>query len=131
VSSRSDEFFAIPCTVKHKHNVQESLLSFVEEETLDGDNKYQCDDCKCKVAAIKRTRIESLPQTLILHLKRIEFDMEIFERTKINDHYVFPHDLSMYDYMLEAKPDPNSTEPPPQCDPSYYNYKLSGILCHK
>jgi hypothetical protein len=57
--------------------------------------------------------------------------MEIFERTKINDYYVFPHELNMYDYTLEAKPDANSATAPPTREASYYQYRLSGILCHK
>ena len=52
VSERIDEFYALCCTVKGKHNVTESLQAYIEEELLDGDNKYHCDDCNAKVCKI-------------------------------------------------------------------------------
>ena len=135
MSARVDDFFAFPCTVKNKRNLAESLKSSIQSEILDGDNKYQCDDCKTKVTAIKRTCIQTLPETLILHLKRIDFDFEICERAKINDRFEFPDELDMFDYTLEAQepvkqPDEPSA-PPSALDRDHYKYRLSGILVHR
>ena len=121
--------------MKNKRNVYDSLRAFIEEEVLDGDNKYQCDKCNAKVAAIKRTCISALPNTLILHLKRIEFDLELFERTKINDTYEFPHELDMMEYMLESQKEGGAKAAAElQSNPrsrEYYQYRLSGVLCHR
>ena len=127
-----DDFFAVPCTIKHKKNTEESLVSLVQGEVLDGDNKYHCDKCDAKVAAIKRTCIQTLPRHLILHLKRIDFDMELLERRKINDVFSFEAMLDMYPYTLEgltAAEHPEQTQN--DCSPRKIMYRLKGILIHR
>ena len=41
---------------------------------LDGNNKFKCDICDKKYPTLKRTSIKTLPNMLILVLKRFEFD---------------------------------------------------------
>jgi len=48
-----------------------------------------------------RVCVKTLPKTLILHLKRFEFDMETLKRLKINDYYEFPTVVNMEPYTLE------------------------------
>ena len=130
ISARVDDFFALPCIVKDKGNVAESLRTFIKPDVLDGDNMYQCDGCNAKVTAVKRTCIRSLPDTLILHLKRIDFDFELLERAKINDRYEFPEELDMYDFMLEAQDDGKNQPPEPRTR-DYYKFRLAGVLIHR
>ena len=71
VSERLESFFAIPCVVKGKSTLHESLKSFVEGDVMEGgklhewsmrgscltfsDNKYKCESCGGKfVDAVKR-----------------------------------------------------------------------------
>ncbi len=61
-----------------KQTIIESLESFVQGEVLDGENKYHCDQCDAKVAALKRTCLKQSPAVLVLQLKRMEFDMEVW-----------------------------------------------------
>ena len=63
--------------------------------------RYHCEKCNKKVAAIKRASIHTLPPNLILHLKRLDFDLELFIRVKLNDHIEFPHELNMLPYTLD------------------------------
>ena len=102
VSNRTEAFYAVQCTVKSKPSVLESLSLFVAGETLDGDNKYHCEQCNSKVVAIKRVCIQCLPPILVLHLKRIDFNMETFERIKINDLCEFPMEINMKRYTIEG-----------------------------
>lgn len=42
------------CEVKNKKNIEESLQLYIQEELLEGDNKYLCAQCDKKVNAAKR-----------------------------------------------------------------------------
>ena len=41
---------------------------------MEGDNAWYCEALGRETAAVKRTCIKSLPQTLVVHLKRFEYD---------------------------------------------------------
>ncbi|KAK5577390.1 hypothetical protein RB653_002331 [Dictyostelium firmibasis] len=141
VSEREEPFYTISVEVKNKKEIQESLQLFVESETLDGDNKYFCSSCSQKVKALMRRCIKDLPNTLIIHNKRFEFDLDLMKRTKLNDALRFPMTIDMEPYTkeyLERKeaiekakekgeqiPEAASLHPP-----SYYQYELAGILVH-
>eukprot|EP00172_Hildenbrandia_rubra_P004125 Plantae.Rhodophyta-Hildenbrandia_rubra.ctg7746.p1 GENE.Plantae.Rhodophyta-Hildenbrandia_rubra.ctg7746~~Plantae.Rhodophyta-Hildenbrandia_rubra.ctg7746.p1 ORF type:complete len:1836 (-),score=189.07 Plantae.Rhodophyta-Hildenbrandia_rubra.ctg7746:9371-14368(-) len=128
-SERQEKFFVLSLEVKNKKSVEESLNFYVQGEILDGDNKYYCEPFKRKVAAVKRTCLGSLPQNLILHLKRFEFDYDLMRKVKVNQKCEFPYQLDLYPYTKEAldgkEEARNSTDPPPQ-----YLYNLVGILVH-
>ena len=95
ISEKEELFYSLQCDVKGKKDVVESLLSFIEGEVLDGDNKYFCERCSKKVNAVKRTCIKYLPDQLIISLKRFEFDFEQFRRVKVNDFFEFPCTIDM------------------------------------
>ncbi|KAG0002609.1 hypothetical protein BGZ79_002672 [Entomortierella chlamydospora] len=101
ISEREDSFFSIQCEVKNKKTLEESLQLYVQGEILDGDNKYKCSSCDKHVDAIKRACIKELPQNLILHLKRFDYDMDTMRRIKINDRFEFPTSLDMEPYTLD------------------------------
>jgi ubiquitin carboxyl-terminal hydrolase 9/24 len=81
-SEREEQFLSISLEVKK--NIQEGFLSLVKGETLEGENKYYCERCDKKVKAEKRLTLKRLPESLILCLKRFEFNYEIDAKTKIN-----------------------------------------------
>lgn len=82
-SERDESFFALQLDVKGKRSVLESLDAFVQGEMLDGDNRYWCEECGKHVEALKRCCVKSLPRTLILHLKRFEFDYDQMKKVKV------------------------------------------------
>jgi ubiquitin C-terminal hydrolase len=45
--------------------------------------------------------IKNLPNTLIVHLNRITFDIELMRNIKINDRLEFPNTLNVKKYMVE------------------------------
>ncbi|KAN0015309.1 hypothetical protein ACTFIU_008036 [Dictyostelium citrinum] len=141
VSEREEPFYTISVEVKNKKEIQESLQLFVESETLDGDNKYFCSSCSQKVKALMRRCIKDLPNTLIIHNKRFEFDLDLMKRTKLNDALRFPMTIDMEPYtkeylerkeaMEKAKEKGEQIpEAAPLHPPSYYQYELAGILVH-
>lgn len=131
ISEKEENFFTVSLEVKNKKNILESLELFTHGDVLEGENKYFCGTCNKKVDALKRTCINSLPDVLILHAKRFEFDLETMRRTKVNDYCEFPHLLDMLPFTKEGlmlKENPQSEIQ--KRDPSYYQYQLSGILVH-
>lgn len=46
----------------------------LQEEKLDGENRYFCESCQSKQNATRRIRLHSLPPTLNLQLMRFVFD---------------------------------------------------------
>ena len=79
-----------------------SSFSLPSKFGFNRDNKYHCGGCDGKVDALKRCCISSLPDNLIIHLKRFEFDLETMKRIKLTDHCVFPTQLNMEPYTKEG-----------------------------
>lgn len=56
-----------------------SRTSAPQEEKLDGENRYFCENCQGKQSATRRIKLNSLPPTLNLQLMRFIFDRYISE----------------------------------------------------
>ena len=142
ISERSEPSFTVSLDTKNKNNILEALELYVQGEMLEGDNAYMCTKCDKKVDALMRRCIKTLPSTLIVHLKRFEFNFDTMRKVKLNDHCEFPNELTMEPYtkeglakkeneiaIKEGKEVPNqSIEDHP---PEHYKYKLAGILVHR
>ena len=100
VSQRRERFFTVELEIKGKPNIAASLESFIAKDMLTDDNKYFCGKCEKKVNAFKRTLFKDLPNVLILHLKRFDFDMERMTNVKLNDYCEFPMTLDMSPYTV-------------------------------
>ncbi|XXQ37501.1 USP domain-containing protein [Plasmodiophora brassicae] len=125
-SERLEPFFTASLTVANNANLAASLSLFVEGEVLETDNKWMCAECNQKVPAIKRTcfQASSLPEHLILHLKRFEYDFDAMRKFKINDYFEFPMEFSMLpftDVGIDNTGDGSDDE---------YLYRLVGVLVH-
>ncbi|KAG0316912.1 hypothetical protein BGZ99_006614 [Dissophora globulifera] len=140
ISEREDSFFSIQCEVKNKKTLEESLQLYVQGEILDGDNKYKCSSCDKHVDAIKRACIKELPQNLVLHLKRFDYDMDTMRRIKINDRFEFPTRLDMEPYTLDYLSRKEQAQEGAGSSPSMFQgsqenaaacqYNLVGVLVH-
>ncbi|CAM9749332.1 unnamed protein product, partial [Sphacelaria rigidula] len=62
-----------------------------------------CDKCQRRVTAQRRCAIKQLPDTLIVHLKRFEFDLSTMSRKKLNHRCSFPMELDMAPWTLEVR----------------------------
>jgi ubiquitin C-terminal hydrolase len=96
-SEREEPFFMLTAEVKDKSSLEDSLELYVTGEMLSGDNKIE-DSTGKKVDALRRCTIRTLPEVLIIHLKRFEFDLETMNRQKLNDLISFPEELDMFPY---------------------------------
>ena len=141
-SERDEAFLTLNVQVKNKKSLIESLESFVEGEILEGDNAYQCDFCESKVTALRRVCIKNLPNTLVIALRRFEFDFNTMNRMKVNDYCEFPLEIDMEPYtqeglersevIREIKRSENTTKeiPPRKFVDDYYKFNLKGIVIH-
>ncbi|KAF2144132.1 uncharacterized protein K452DRAFT_153517 [Aplosporella prunicola CBS 121167] len=124
VSETAETLFNIPLEVKGKETLEDSLKAYVEGESLEGENKYKCESCGGKlVNAVKRTCLKTVPDNLIMHLKRFDFDPYTLTRAKINDYFQFPQRINMSPYKVEYLSDPNKP-----IEEDYF--ELVGILVH-
>ncbi|KAI1771399.1 hypothetical protein F4818DRAFT_213002 [Hypoxylon cercidicola] len=127
ISERIEPFSAIQCDIKGKAGLEESLQAYVDGEIMEGDNKYKCSDCDRHVDAVKRACLKDIPDNLIFHLKRFDFNLRTLTRSKINDYFPFPTTIDMQPYTVEHLSNPSS-------DPSYKPepdmFELVGVLVH-
>ncbi|KAI9773606.1 MAG: hypothetical protein M1840_006880 [Geoglossum simile] len=123
ISEREEPFSAIQCDIKGKSTLEESLKAYVEGEIMEGDNKYSCTSCNRHVDAVKRTCLKDVPDNLIFHLKRFDFDLRTMQRSKINDFFEFPSTIDMKPYKVQHLSDP--TVPTPEDI-----FELVGVLVH-
>lgn len=117
-SERAEPFHFISVPVRDRKNLKESLDGWVEgdkvsytwEKSSDadrGDQQQQDGDSmsdeKVTLETHKRISISRLPDQLIIHLKRFEFDFERMQQIKLHDRFEFPMELDMYPYTKEGQ----------------------------
>ncbi|KAL6860930.1 hypothetical protein J3F83DRAFT_768673 [Trichoderma novae-zelandiae] len=124
VSERLEPFSAIQCDINGKKTLHESLQAYVDGEVLEGDNKYKCSSCDQHVDAVKRTCLRDLPDNLIFHLKRFDFNVRTQQRCKVNDHFAFPPSIDMRPYTIDYLGDPTKDTNLPDM------FELVGVLVH-
>ncbi|KAI0887252.1 uncharacterized protein GGS22DRAFT_106755 [Annulohypoxylon maeteangense] len=123
ISERIEPFSAIQCDIKGKAGLEESLQAYVDGEIMEGDNKYKCSECDRHVDAVKRACLKDIPDNLIFHLKRFDFNLRTLTRSKINDYFPFPTKVDMQPYTIEHLSDPSRNSEPDM-------FELVGVLVH-
>ncbi|CAF9908776.1 MAG: hypothetical protein GOMPHAMPRED_006310 [Gomphillus americanus] len=123
VSERLEPFSVIQCEIQGKASLTDSLNAFIEGEMMQGDNKYKCTSCDGYVNAVKRACLKEVPDSLIFHLKRFDFDLVNGVRHKINDQFEFPMELDMAPYHVDHLQDPRNSPVPDK-------FMLVGVLVH-
>lgn len=83
--------------------LEDCFKSFVKPERLDGSNSWRCPVCKVERDASKAISIWTLPDLLVIHLKR--FTETIYTRNKLSNKIEYPvHDLDLAPF-LAARPE--------------------------
>lgn len=123
ISEILEPFSAIQCDIKGKSSLQESLQAYVHGEIMGGDNKYKCSTCDRHVDAVKRACLKDIPDNLIFHLKRFDFNLRSLTRNKINDYFSFPTRIDMRPYTIEHLSNPSEESAPDV-------FELVGVLVH-
>lgn len=93
--------------------LQECIELFTTVETLEEENPWYCPVCKKHQLATKKLDLWSLPEVLIIHLKRFSYTK--FTREKLDSIVEFPlRDLDFSDFLLRKTL--SSEEPPSRYD---------------
>lgn len=124
LSEKEEKHLCLPLDIKGKKNIQEALDYLVKEEILEGDNKYFCSEQNKLIRATKKCTFKKLPNTVILNLKRFEYDKVSKLRKKLNDYCEFPEMLNFFKWTTEGQKN-HSEEKPRALD-----YDLVGVLIH-
>ncbi|CAG8566428.1 7948_t:CDS:10 [Funneliformis caledonium] len=117
-SSRVEDYYDIQLNVRGCKTLRDSFKDYVQEETLEGDNKYQAEGYGLQDAK-KGVIFESFPPVLHLQLKRFEYDIQKEVNVKINDRQEFPMEIDLDEFLSE---DADRSKP--------HKYLLHGVLVH-
>ncbi|CAM9823365.1 unnamed protein product, partial [Laminaria digitata] len=107
-SERPEPFSYISVEVRNMKTLGEALEVFTKEEVVSfkWDKEVNADTGERRAVTLnthKRCSIKSLPNHLVIHLKRFDFDFDTMQQTKINDRLEFPFELDMYPYTKEGR----------------------------
>ncbi|KAH9310575.1 hypothetical protein KI387_025610, partial [Taxus chinensis] len=70
-SDKFDPFLDLSLEIVRADSLLKALLHYTAVEQLDGGmRRYQCEQCKVKVKALKQLKIDKAPYALAIHLKR-------------------------------------------------------------
>ncbi|GAB7335534.1 hypothetical protein MBLNU13_g07876t1 [Cladosporium sp. NU13] len=117
-SSRIEDYWDLQLNVGGCRSVTDSFKTYIQEETLEGDNKYAAEGYGLQDAK-KGVIFESFPSVLHLQLKRFEYDFQRDAMMKVNDRYEFPEVLDCAPYLEDSADKSES-----------YIYHLHGVLVH-
>lgn len=153
-TNREEKMLNVDCQIRGKTDIHEALAMVTEVEIMEGSNQVFCDKCKKNTDTVLRTAISTLPNMMILSLKRFDLDYNTFETVKLNSRCSFAQTLNMKRYTLAgqeamekagfdnndktgvAPMDTSSGGVAAMNDPlsalpdEDYEYKLAGVLVH-
>jgi hypothetical protein len=115
VSENEEEFFMLSVPVKGCPDLQSALDRVIEDERI--VSPCFAESLGRKIDTRKRARIGELPDFLVIHLKRFEYDLETWTRYKVNERFEFPAEFDFAPYT--SHPDDGASI-----------YRLSGVIVH-
>ena len=93
---RKQTFNAVQLQSRGQESVFTGLDMCFEAEFIGGENAIKCSVCEKPADCVRRHSIETLPDTLIIHLKRFDIDYNTFETVKLNNRIEFPMSIDMF-----------------------------------
>jgi len=103
VSESLQDFMSVSLDVQGHDGLLQSLAAYFEGELLEGENAFHCSRCDRKVDALKRVLVREAPHTLVVHLKRFEWDYHTGTRSKIRDRFAFPHAFDLAPFTVAGR----------------------------
>ncbi|XP_066060871.1 ubiquitin carboxyl-terminal hydrolase 42-like [Chamaea fasciata] len=99
ISDSYEPFLDVPLDIKAALSLGAALEDFVTPEHLDGENCFQCSQCKKYAAASKTFTVHCAPKVLTVCLKRFD----CFTGGKIHKIVEYPEYLDLRPYMSQAE----------------------------
>ena len=123
-STREEPCHDLPVDIKGVQSLEEAMDNFVKGELLEGENKYFCEQYQKKISVTKRCTLKVLPRTMVINLKRFEFNYNTMQRKKVNDYCEFPEKINFYKWTKAGQ---DNISPDNLDD---YEFELAGIVVH-
>ena len=95
VTSRDETFLDLSVDVEANSSVSSCLQQFSSTETMQGDEKFHCDNCCSLQEAQRRMKVKQLPLVFAIHLKRFKYIEELGRYKKLADRVLFPLELKL------------------------------------
>ncbi|CUA74929.1 ubiquitin carboxyl-terminal hydrolase 48 [Rhizoctonia solani] len=116
-SEHQSTFLEIEISLTSDCKLEDRLKANLEDEKLDGDNRYDCSTCGTKQDAFRYLRLTHLPPVLHFSVLRFVFDAKDFSRKKSKHAITFPLSIDMRPFLSE--------------DGAEIWYELRGVLLHR
>ncbi|EUB58206.1 Ubiquitin hydrolase [Echinococcus granulosus] len=100
VRTKDEDFLDLSVDIKQYTSITNCLQCFSNTETIQSENKYYCEVCRCKQEAQKRMRVKRLPELLALHLKRFKYSENANRFIKLSYYVPFPQELRLFNTLL-------------------------------
>jgi ubiquitin carboxyl-terminal hydrolase 48 len=95
-AKRAEPFLYLSLPVRS--TLEDSLSEFSKPEEVDG---FMCEGCGKTAVATSRQYMRTLPDVLVVHWNRFEFDLQTLQRHKVNTATSFPLQLDMTGYIRQ------------------------------
>lgn len=96
ISHNYDSFFTLQLNIRD--NIYECMDDFIKSEQFDKNNMITCGFCGMKNNAHKKTIISSMPEILVIHLKRFMINNYGIVTQKISSMVKYPLELDITKY---------------------------------
>jgi len=123
-SKNSETYLSLPLSIKGCKTMEEALSNFVRGCILDGSDKWFCEEHKQNFKANRRMFIEKLSDTVLINLKRFEYNPNTQTRKKLNDYFSFPETIDFYRWTQDGQHGKICK------DSKEFRYKLVGVVIH-
>ncbi|CAE7168504.1 unnamed protein product [Rhizoctonia solani] len=100
-SEHQSTFLEIEISLTSDCKLEDRLKANLEDEKLDGDNRYDCSTCETKQDAFRYLRLTDLPPVLHFSVLRFVFDAKDFSRKKSKHAITFPLSINMRPFLSE------------------------------
>lgn len=108
-----EPFFTLELPIAGFNSFDESMTSLFLPSLFTGANQYT-NDQKQKIDAKRISTVTKLPDILIIQLKRFDYDVKTYRKTKLFDSFVFPESFNASKYFSGQEGD----------------YQLRGVVVH-
>lgn len=115
--------------------LEDSLSEFSKPEAVDG---FMCEQCGHTAVATSLQYMRTLPDVLVIHWNRFEFDLQSLQRHKVTTTTTFPLQLDMATYMRQWHEQKRNTTSraaggesvAPEESDAHHLYELRGVVNH-
>ncbi|CAG9572108.1 putative ubiquitin hydrolase [Leishmania major strain Friedlin] len=115
--------------------LEDSLSEFLKPEAVDG---FTCEECGHTAVATSLQYMRTLPDVLVIHWNRFDFDLQSLQRHKVTTSTSFPLQLDMATYMRQwHEQKRNTTSRAADCESvapeeseADHLYELRGVVNH-